>query len=77
MSMKADFVSILVRAGADATLANFPLRDGQYFDGEDQDEYDNTICELRLGKYGELTAAQEQALNTNDDVLSWSLQDDD
>ncbi len=67
------YVEILVRNSAlndptDPVLSGFPLCAGQYFEAEmreAEDDDDDSISTLNLGDADDLTASQEQFLNTS------------
>ena len=65
---------IAVRAGSEGVLVGFPLRDDQHFDAS------ATVADgaveflfVDLGEYDDTTAAQEQHLNTNPDVINYDI----
>lgn len=72
---------ITLKPEADNSLALFPYVEA--YDGEDQyirDEFanddGNIIIGINLGYRNDTTAAQEQFLNTNDQVISYDVSAD-
>lgn len=56
-------------------LAGFPYFDGQYHDGEEDDEMDQGCTWLRivLGERGDTSVSQEEWLNANDRVIEYTI----
>ena len=67
--------TIVIKEDAQDTLANFPYQPGQYLEaGEDLNpDGDGVMVTINLADRIDLTAAQEQYLNTSDDVLSYNV----
>ena len=67
-------LAIEITPDAENVLVGFPFLDGQFADGEQESEdNDNIFVFVDLGEYSDTTAAQEQQLNTNSFVVSYSI----
>lgn len=67
-------LAITIKKGAENILVGFPFGEGQYEDGgSDEDGTDNYIIHVNLGEVDDTTVAQEQHLNTNTDVIGYSI----
>jgi len=67
---------VKVRANdCDDVLVGFPYFDGQYHDGEEDDEMDQGCTWLRivLGDRSDTSVGQEEWLNANDRVLEYMI----
>jgi hypothetical protein len=67
-------LAIQVKPDAQNVLVGFPMMDDQYYDGSEDDAQDDSLwLYVNLGERNETTAAQEQCLNANEDVISYSV----
>lgn len=73
------YVEILIREGAENVMVGFPYLDGQYTDEEkpaENPEGEGWLILVNLGDRQDTTTAQEQFLNSSDDVLEYAVKDD-
>lgn len=67
-------LAIEIKPDAQNILVGFPYMDGQFEDGEQESEdNDNIFVFVNLSGRTDTTAAQEQFLNTKDDVIGYSI----
>jgi len=68
-------LNIWVKIGTEDTMVLFPFQSGQFVDHvwESDDEADLEIITVDLGSAIDTTAAQEQHLNTNTDVVRYDI----
>ena len=67
-------LAIEIKPNAQNILVGFPYMDGQFEDGEQESEdNDNIFIFVNLAGRTDTTAAQEQHLNTNPDVIGYSI----
>jgi hypothetical protein len=67
-------LKIQVKRGSENVLVGFPMRDGQHFDARDTEiGYNYEYRFVDLGDYEDTTAAQEQHLDTNPDVINYMI----
>lgn len=73
--MENSELCVKVNNASTDTLVGFPYLDGQFFGGEEDDETDDDCSWLiiDLADAKDTTTAQEQFLNTNKNVLEWTI----
>jgi hypothetical protein len=73
--MSSNRLAIQIKAGTENNLVGFPYLEDQYADGGQEDESDDTTewIFVELGNQKDTTSAQEEFLNTNSNVLYYSI----
>jgi len=71
--MTGDRLEIVIREDAENSMVGFPFQAGQYLEPEQEEVEDGIMLTVNLADRNDTTAAQEQFLNTSDDVLGYAV----
>lgn len=66
-------LKITIKAGAQNVLVGFQMKEDQYEDGGEVLDNGDEVVYVEMGDATDTTTAQEQALNTNSDVISYKF----
>lgn len=67
-------LAIEVKEDSDGVLVGFPFLEDQFADGEEEEDGgDSIFVYVDLGERTDTTAKQEQHLNTNPNVIGYSI----
>lgn len=67
------YLTIKANEKSENILVGFPFKDGQFLDGEVLNDDGTVTLVVYLGDELDTNAAQEQHLNTNNDVISYKV----
>ena len=73
IEMTGNRLEIVIREDAEMVLVGFPFAAGQYLEPEQEEVEGGIMLTVDLADRNDTTAAQEQFLNTSDDVLAYAV----